>query len=202
MFFNLSEKIYFEALDNAVQTITARFDQPDWAVYRSMQQILLNALNGNPYEEELNIVLKVFGDDLSKEDLNAQLKNLSFYVVEPILNVKELVSFLQNMSQSQKRFLPEVVMLAKLLLVMPATNAVSERSFSALKRVKTYLRATTTNQRLNHLMLLHIHKEKTDSLNLVGVANKFAWKENRQEIFGMFNENDVKPKAEYRNKSS
>ena len=30
----------------------------------------------------------------------------------------------------------------KLLLVMPATNAASERSFSALKRVKAYLRAT------------------------------------------------------------
>ena len=108
-----------------------------------MQQILLNALNGNPYEEELNVVLEVFGDDLSKDDLNAQLKNLSFYVVEPILNAKELVSFLQNMSQGQKRFLPQVVVLAKLLLVIPATNAVSERSFFALKRVKTYLRATT-----------------------------------------------------------
>ena len=106
------------------------------------------------------------------------------------------------MSQGQKRFLPQVVVLAKLLLVMPATNAVSERSFSALKGVKTYLRATTTNQRLNHLMLLHIHKEKTNSLNLIDVANKCAWKENRREIFRMFNENDVKPKAEYRNKSS
>ena len=30
-----------------------------------------------------------------------------------------------------------------LILVMPATNAVSERSFSALRRVKTWLRTIT-----------------------------------------------------------
>jgi len=160
----MHRKIYYEAVDNAVQTITARFDQPDWAVYRNMQQSLIDALNGQRYEE-----------------LNAAL---------------------QSMTQSQKRFLPQVVVLAKLLLVMPATNAVSERSFSALKRVKTYLRATTTNKRLNHLMLLHIHKEKTDSLNLVDVANLFSWKDNRHEIFGKFCENDIKPKSIYVNKST
>ena len=51
-------------------------------------------------------------------------------------------------------------------------------------------------------MLLHIHKEKTNSLNLIDVANKCVWNENRREIFRMFNENDDKPKAEYQNKSS
>ena len=46
-------------------------------------------------------------------------------------------------NQSQEILLPEVTKLAKLLLVLPATNAASERSFSAMKRIKTYLRSTT-----------------------------------------------------------
>ena len=54
----------------------------------------------------------------------------------------------------------------QLTLVMQATNATSERSFSALRRVKTYLRTTMSQQRLNHLMLLHVHKDRTDKLNL------------------------------------
>ena len=58
--------------------------------------------------------------------------------------------------------------------VMPATNAVSERSFSALKRVKTYLRSTTGDSRLNNLMMLHVHKDRTDALTLVDVANDFV----------------------------
>ena len=106
----------------------------------------------------------------------SQLINLQCYVKEPVVNARELVSFLQNLSLAQKRHMPQVVILAKLLLVMPAH---SERSFSALRRVKTYLRATTTNKRLNHIMLMHIHKERTDKIDLIKVANEFVeWKDN------------------------
>ena len=84
----------------------------------------------------------------------------------------------------RRKVLSEISTLEKLLLVMPATNAVSERSFSALKRVKTYLRSTTGDSRLNYLMLLHVHKDRTDTLNLVAVANDFVEeKENRKQNF-------------------
>ncbi len=36
---------------------------------------------------------------------------------------------------------------------MPATNASSERSFSALRRVKSYLRSTMLQERLNYLSM-------------------------------------------------
>ena len=45
-----------------------------------------------------------------------------------------------------------------------------------LKRVKTYLRSTTGDSRLNHLMMLHVHKDRTDALTLVDVANDFVGK--------------------------
>lgn len=70
---------------------------------------------------------------------------------------------------------------------MPATNATSERSFSALRRVKTYLRNTMSQQRMNNLMLLHVHKDVVDSLDLKSVANDFVMdSEHRQKIFGKF----------------
>ncbi|KAH3831615.1 hypothetical protein DPMN_104886 [Dreissena polymorpha] len=52
------------------------------------------------------------------------------------------------------------------VLVMPATNATSERSFSALRRLKTYLRTSTTQERLTHLMTLHVHRCATDAMDL------------------------------------
>ena len=64
---------------------------------------------------------------------------------------------------------------------MPATNAVREISFSTLKRVKTYLHSTTRDSRLNHLMMLHVHKDRTDGLTLVDVTNDLVGeKENRK----------------------
>ena len=75
----------------------------------------------------------------------------------------------------------------KLILVMPASNATSEHSFSALQRVKTYLRCTMCQERLNNLMLLHIHKELTDNLDLKDVATEFiSGSEHRLNIFGKF----------------
>jgi len=70
----------------------------------------------------------------------------------------------------------EVVKLVRLLLVMPATNAISERSFSAMRRIKTYLRSTMSQGRLNATMVLHIHKDLTDQLDLQSVAKCFISK--------------------------
>ena len=57
--------------------------------------------------------------------------------------------------------------------MIPATNAVSERSFSASKRVKTYFRATTTDSRLNNVMVLRIHKKEIHIIDMVDAANQF-----------------------------
>ena len=62
-------------------------------------------------------------------------------------NIAEALS-----SQTQKERLDrEVCVLTSLILVMPVPNAVSERSFSALRRIKSYLRATMSQERLNHI---------------------------------------------------
>ena len=65
---------------------------------------------------------------------------------------------------AQRDLLYQACRVLQLVLVMPATNATSERSFSALRRVKGYLRSTMSQQRLNNLMVLHVHKERTETL--------------------------------------
>ena len=81
----------------------------------------------------------------------------------------------------------EVCKLLKILMVMPVTNAVSERSASALHRVKTYLRITMDQSQLNHLLILHIHKERTNELSLENCLNEFvAGSEHSLSLFGHF----------------
>ena len=52
-----------------------------------------------------------------------------------------------------RRMLSEVDKLIKLYLTIPVTTATAERTFSALKRVKTYLRSSMTQERLNHFFV-------------------------------------------------
>ena len=106
--------------------------------------------------------------------------------------VHDLIQLLQKLDYSRKVAMSEVIKVAKILLVMPATNVISERSFSAMKRVKTYLMSTTTDSRMNHLMVLHVHKERVDSTNLTDVANEFDERvEGRKNIFGQFTTRDL-----------
>ena len=70
---------------------------------------------------------------------------------------------------------------------MPSTNVASERSFSTMKRLKTYLQSTMGQSRLNHLMVLNVYKEVLDKLDLTTVANEFVQgSEHRLHVFGTF----------------
>jgi len=53
----------------------------------------------------------------------------------------------------------QVTKLCKLVLIIPATSASAERSFSVLKRIKTYLRNNQTQDRLSNLSVLSIEKD-------------------------------------------
>ena len=44
---------------------------------------------------------------------------------------------------------------------MPAMNATSEQSFSAIKYIKTYLRNTTAVNILSHCMMIYVYRQKT-----------------------------------------
>ena len=74
---------------------------------------------------------------------------------------------------------------------MPATNTVSERSVFNLRRIKDWLCTSMTQKRLNHCMILSVHKERTDNLDLVVVVNDFcSGKEELWNTFGNFQQKD------------
>jgi hypothetical protein len=49
--------------------------------------------------------------------------------------------------------------LVYIMWTMPVTSATAERSFSVLRRLKTYVRTTMNNDRLSSLALMHIHRD-------------------------------------------
>ena len=92
-----------------------------------------------------------------------------------------------NSNSIYKEMLPTVHQIIRLYLTVPITSATSERTFSALRRLLTYLRSSMTEKRLNHCLLLHIHKELTDSMDLVVVAKEFIdLYDERKKYFGHF----------------
>ena len=60
-----------------------------------------------------------------------------------------------NQSQMYKDMLNQVDKLVRSYLIFPVASATAERAFSSLRRIKTFLRSTTSKQRLNNLFLLY-----------------------------------------------
>ena len=99
-------------------------------------------------------------------------------------SLQHVLAHLRSLTCGERMFFGQLCRVAHLILVMPA---VSERSFSTLRRVKSYLRATMNQQRLNHLMIASIYKESLDAMDLTSIANDFvSGNEHRLRIFGKF----------------
>ena len=138
-------QIYYESLDYVVQAVADRFDQPGYRVYLNLEELLLKACKGEEYEAQLQVVLDIYKDNLSRLELEAQLPLLKALCSEVYkdapsdFSIHDAVKVLSELSVAERSAFSGVWKLLKLLLVLPATNASSERSFSALRRVKTYL---------------------------------------------------------------
>ena len=62
-----------------------------------------------------------------------------------------------------------------------------ERSFSSLKRIKSSLRSTMSEDRLNNLAILSIEKNISADLNVERVVDVFASKHNNRRICLKYN---------------
>ena len=102
----------------------------------------------------------------SQDHLQTQLSLLHSGRDEQLTDLELIVTYLKSLNVTEKEYFSEVVKVVKLILVMPATNSTSERSFSALRRIKSQLHRTACQAHLNWCMLLHVHKDRTDALIL------------------------------------
>ena len=173
-------RIYYEIADKLKGEIERRYSSPAFALYTNVELILRKAATGESIPPEvLSEVFEHFGDDLQRDELTTELgmlKNAMVGAAYSIDNMKEKIRKYQEL-------FPQISRLLQLLLVMPATSATSERSFSSLRHIKTYLRTTMRQDRLNHLMMLYIHKDRkvsiTDAMKEFVLSN-----DERKCIFG------------------
>ncbi|XP_031338364.1 52 kDa repressor of the inhibitor of the protein kinase-like isoform X1 [Photinus pyralis] len=115
---------------------------------------------------------------LSKYDDMAILKAAEFYDQDMPGSMLELTSELkmwrqkwqgqqtvpktaiEALKECEEMFFPNIRVLLQIFLVLPVTTATAERSFSVLRRLKTYLRSTMTEGRLNGLALANINSSR------------------------------------------
>ena len=186
--------IYFEAIDVIVSSIKERFEQPGFKIFTEVEQLLLKSISKKPAEDELQTVKTSFRDDFDDQSLPYELELLPtiFSGFKPV-KFSDVVDVIQSLSNEKRKLIKNVVIIIRLILTRGATSATPERSFSTMRRLKTWLRSTMSQKRFNALTMMNENKAILDTISLIDIANEFvSVHPSRQNIFGIkFTESDM-----------
>ena len=158
-----------------------------------MEKLVLAAANAQDSSEHLTeLQASCYRADLDVDRLRHQLHmvpeviNQALPIVEQVKNVRTVYDAM-NANPVTKALLGEVHKLLRLYFYVPVTSATSVRTFSALRRLKNYMRSTMRQDRLNNCMLLHWHKPHADTIESEEIAKSFvSVNEQRKHFFGRY----------------
>ena len=174
-------KEYFR---HQLSELDKRFDQQQLlSPVLTLENLLLEASNGHSYQNLDSLKISCYKNDFNFDRLHSQLSLCADMIKQALPTVKCVTSVrticeAMNTNNTFKSMLSEVHNLLRLYLTVPITSATSERSFSALRFVLTYLRSTMSEQRLNNCLLLHI--------DITDIGKQFICTPERRSYFGTF----------------
>ena len=168
--------MYFPVLDAFLSEMSRRFDDKNIDIMRAIQAC--DPLSKNFLSLSALLPL-VEAYDLDKDTIDMEIK-----LAKKTLDKKNI----HNISDvflaliSLKDAFPELFRLIRISMTIAVNTAHCERSFSALKRIKTYLRSTMGEQRLTDLAILSIERELSSMISLDEVIDIFHSEDNNRRI--------------------
>ena len=168
--------IYFEVLDVMISSVKERFCRASCDIFANLESFLLQNVN---HPEQNNEELERSISEIYEDDIDLTVFKVESNVLRTILKTKAVIfrdvyKEIKSCAKGEPGLIPNIVHTIKLLLVNPATSCTPERSFSTARRLKTWLRATVKSKRFNSLTVLYIHKEMTNGIDLIEIANEFV----------------------------
>lgn len=194
---------WFQLIDTLTACLDRRFtNNADLQAYALAEDLLLCHQSDHADLEWLEaecMRVTAFFNDVDSKGLAKDILSMSNFLqttnkklleesrsVINFTSIKDYSAFLCFKGAPFQALFPQLVKLMQLLLIVPATSASAERSFSCLRRVKTWLRSTMTQDRLNSVALLHANRCLTPNLNTV-LDDFIGLNDLRRRVFGSVN---------------
>ena len=180
---DLLRKQFYEVVDKVTTEMRQRFLQPGMQTLEAMESVYVQPIVDWKRNEETTEALQKYG--FNTEELAMEMSIFTRLFSSKIVSVDQVVERLKTVPEESRMLFPLALKLLKLLLVVPATSATAERSFSTMKRIKSYLRSTMGQERLNDLCLLSVYKAEVEALDVDELADEFAGATPyRMQVFG------------------
>jgi hypothetical protein len=175
---------FIPLVDQAVVSLTTRFEQ--YQEYQKNFGFLftsetLQSLDNQSLKsscDNLEAVLKIDGkSDIDAKELFMELKFVRDLIPKEKMGPIEIMQFLK-----EHGCFPNAAIAYRILLTIPVTVASAERSFSKLKLLKTYLRSTMTQERLNDLAIIALESRILEKIDYEHIIEDFISKNTKRMI--------------------
>ena len=166
---------FLPVVDQAISSLTTRFEQ-----YQSYQQNFdflftsetLQSLDDTSLKSSCDnlgaVLTKDEKSDVDANELYVELKFLQDFIPKENMGPVEILKFLKRHD-----CFPNASIAYRVLLTIPVTVASAERSFSKLKLLKSYLRSTMTQQRLNDLATIALESGLLEKIDYEHIIEDF-----------------------------
>jgi len=172
--------VFIPFLDAVIQNLNDKF-LAHKEILNGFQLILKNkTVNDTEFENLCDKIMNLYQNDIlgNKTEIMAEMKMWRTELANRSNSNETYSAYAINLLQAcNKTFYPNVYNLLKIFCTIPVSNASPERSFSTLKFLKSYLRNSTGEQRLNGLTHLFVHRDV--GCNTKEVLNEFCKKTRR-----------------------
>ena len=127
-------------------------------MYSTLEELIIKAATKTDYTQELQEMIKFYGTDFNASDLETYfelLGEMKIKVSGEKLSFNDIHKHFKSLSTMQLSLVLQVTFLVKLILLMPATNIVSEQSASVTHRVKTTMAKTLKCSQIQYLRIYY-----------------------------------------------
>ena len=168
-------EVYYPVVDRFIAEMECRFSSNNLGVMKAIQACsptskdFLNPDCLAPLVEYYNL-----NKDLVRMEAVLARRSLKNDVTSLSDVIRELYPL--------KNAFPCLINVLQIALTIGISTAECERSFSSLKRIKTYLRTKMSNDRLSNLARLAIEKQLSKQISLENIIQEFAAQDNNRQI--------------------
>ena len=174
--------------------MNARFNQEGFHTVAQIEHLLISAVNGEEINENWTSldIFKQFNEQTLQAELVSLPTFLKMYNEDnsvPITKVTMMSTIcdILNHKPSFKKLCPNVHTIMLYYNTIPLSSATAERTFSSMRRVKTWLRSRMRANTLTNSLFATIHKERFDLVNTEQIAREFVLRSSqRMNFFGQF----------------
>ena len=148
--------LYIPYMDSIINSLRVRFCENN-AIMTSLAYLHPRKIAKTPfaeYSKQMKIIAQFYGIDNFVGDSESWYYDHVNRSADDVPLIKVL---------DQCSYYPAVKQALLVYLTLPATTCTVERSFSGLRRVKTWLRNTMTDNRLSGLCMLSVHRVRVNT---------------------------------------